>query len=436
MSRSLIWFRAIILSFILGIIFFGNKFDQYKPKDYWIGKNITAEGVIVKNPLEIEDKKYLAIRLKDEKLKDLLLAPVNFYEEFNKGDKVLVSGVLQENTYNPFDIFLNSKLTYIVNQVNVKVIQASSYKDYFFILRNLLITKIKQIFLPRESFLAIMILVGKGGGYNREINEMFKQAGLSHILVVSGMHITMFIDILNYLVYLFPVSLLFLFGANIVFIIFFILLVGFSGSMFRAAIMGVLQVISKLNHRMYNMTNSLLLSALIILIFNPATLLVDLGFQLSFLSVLCLVYICPMFCNILTERIFRERWKSMVVALAVVLSIYVGMTPFLIYKMNSISFVSPIANLVVVPLVAPLLSLVIMALFLNILWGRIFWVFNILVSWYLKFVLFVVGIFSSMKYANYPISGLSLIILFLYYFFLIVYLVRYYIKHRQLTLSF
>ena len=77
------------------------------------------------------------------------------------------------------------------------------------------------MFLPRESFLASMILVGKSGGYNRDIDNMFRQAGLSHILVVSGLHLTMFTDILNYLVYMLPVGLIFVFSINLIFILFF-----------------------------------------------------------------------------------------------------------------------------------------------------------------------------------------------------------------------
>jgi competence protein ComEC len=163
------------------------------------------------------------------------------------------------------------------------------------------------MFLPRESFLASMILVGKSGGYNRDIDNMFRQAGLSHILVVSGLHLTMFTDILNYLVYMLPVGLIFVFSINLIFILFFILLIGFTGSLLRASIMVLLHIIGKANHRVYNMTNALLLSSFVILLFNPQTLFVDLGFQLSFLSVLCLVYISPIITDVLTLYFPNEK---------------------------------------------------------------------------------------------------------------------------------
>jgi hypothetical protein len=61
---------------------------------------------------------------------------------------------------------------------------------------------------------------------------------------------------------------------------------------------------------------------------------------------------------------------------------------------------------------------------------------NIIISGYLKFILFLVSLFASVKYANYPIGGLSLIVMCIYYLILIVFLIKYYKKHLYLTFSF
>jgi len=119
-----------------------------------------------------------------------------------------------------------------------------------------------------------------------------------------------------------------------------------------------------------------------------------------------------------------------------VLSIFIGMTPFLIYKTNSISLISPLANLIIVPLITPLLCLLVVGVCLNFVWGSLFWFVNIIISGYLKFILFLVSLFASVKYANYPIGGLSLIVMCIYYLILIVFLIKYYKKHLYLTFSF
>ena len=443
MPRSVLWFRIIVLGFILGLFLFQKHINMSKISEYWVGREVQIEGIVMRNPVEIEDKKYLAVKPicedsqnNQNKLKDLILISVNFYQDIQNGDKILFSGKLEENNYNPFDVFLNNKLVYTIYNGKVKILEPANHKNLFYIWRNSIISKIKGMFLPRESFLASMILVGKSGGYNKEIDNMFRQAGLSHILVVSGLHLTMFTDILNYLVYMLPVGLVFSSLVNLIFILFFILLIGFTGSLLRAGIMVLLHIIGKTNHRVYNITNALLLSSFIILVFNPQTLFVDLGFQLSFLSVLCLIYISPIIGDMLTLHFPDEKWKSIILTVSVALSIFIGMTPFLIYKTNSISLISPLANLIVVPLIAPLLCLLIVGVFLNFIWSSLFWFVNIIISGYLKFVLFLVNIFASVKYANYPIGGLSLIVMCMYYFILIVFLIKYYRKHLYLTISF
>ncbi len=442
MPRYLLWFRIIVLSFILGLFLFQKQINTTNISDYWVEREVKIEGVLIRNPIEIEDKKYLAIKpiYQDQdnakNLKDLILVSVPFYQDIHKGDKILLMGKLQANTYNPFDVFLNNKLVYTIYNGTIQIVEPSLHKDFLFMWRNSIIAKIKEMFLPRESFLASMILVGKSGGYNKDIDNMFRQAGLSHILVVSGLHLTMFTDILNYLVYMLPVGLIFVFSINLIFILFFILLIGFTGSLLRASIMILLHIIGKANHRVYNMTNALLLSSFVILLFNPQTLFVDLGFQLSFLSVLCLVYISPIITDVLTLYFPNEKWKSVIFALSVVLSIFIGMTPFLIYKTNSISLISPLANLIIVPLITPLLCLLVVGVCLNFVWGSLFWFVNIIISGYLKFILFLVSLFASVKYANYPIGGLSLIVMCIYYLILIVFLIKYYKKHLYLTFSF
>jgi len=433
MPKTLLWFRVIILSFILGIILFSR--NIYKAKDYWIGREFSFKGTIIKSPVEIEDKKYLAVKPLENQLKDLVLVSVDFYSNFNKGDTIYVLGILDANSYNPFDVFLNNKLVYTLQDGSVKIIQRAKGYDWFFNLHNFFVNKIKRMFSPRESFLANMIIFGKGGGYSREIDDLFRNAGLSHILVVSGMQLTMFIDILNYIGFIFSLGLSFFIFSSISFVIIFILLVGFSASMLRAGVMVFLQVIVKLNHRIYNMTNALLLSIFIILLINPVTLLVDMGFQLTFLSIMSLVYISPVITDLFSLRFSDERCRNWIVAISAVIGVFLGMAPFLIYKMNNLSLVSPLANLVVIPLISPALSLVSSVLILNILFARVFWIFNILVEWYLKLVLFIVNVFASGKYATYPLSGLSLFSVILYYFFLMVYLIRYYMKHKYLNLS-
>jgi len=106
--------------------------------EYWVGREVKIEGVLIRNPIEIEDKKYLAIKPiyqdqdNTENLKDFILVSVPFYQNIYKGDKILLMGKLQANTYNPFDVFLNNKLVYTIYNGTIQIIEPSLHKDFLF----------------------------------------------------------------------------------------------------------------------------------------------------------------------------------------------------------------------------------------------------------------------------------------------------------------
>ena len=106
--------------------------------DYWVEREVKIEGVLIRNPIEIEDKKYLAIKpiYQDQdntkNLKDFILVSVPFYQDIHKGDKILLMGKLQANTYNPFDVFLNNKLVYTIYNGTIQIIEPSLHKDFLF----------------------------------------------------------------------------------------------------------------------------------------------------------------------------------------------------------------------------------------------------------------------------------------------------------------
>ncbi len=220
-----------------------------------------------------------------------------FYLSPEIGDIVLIKGTIDKATYNPFDIFLKNKITYSVNLLKCEFLKKKEGFNVFLVfsrLRNFIITKINNVFPPNEASLASMLLLGKNfKGYNQEISQTFNKAGISHLIVISGFHLTLIADILNYVFQFLFLSSFGLSFLNIVFMGCFVILVGFSASLIRAVIMSLLSIISRYFHRIYNATNSLLLSAFVILIINPSVLISDLGFQLSFLSVASLIFITP-----------------------------------------------------------------------------------------------------------------------------------------------
>ena len=149
------------------------------------------------------------------------------------------------------------------------------------------------------------ILLGKRGDVPSETLDIFRNSGTFHVLAVSGLHVGL-IALFCYLglsvfrrVPKKAVSLLTIFAVLI-----YACLVGFRPSVFRASLMAILFLFAKIIDRDADIYNLLAVAALALLLLNP-TQLGDVGFQLSFVAVVSIVYLVPKM-----ERLLQNMWDS------------------------------------------------------------------------------------------------------------------------------
>lgn len=208
------------------------------------------------------------------------------------------------------------------------------------------------------------VMLGEKKGLNKEIMKWFANTGTLHILAVSGFNVGLVAGIFFFVFYwLFRVPKKGSALLSLLIIIIFAIITGCEASVVRASIMAGVIIFSVLLDRDTNLYNNLALSAIIILIYNPLTLF-DVGFQLSFMCVLSILYFTPL---ISPKLSFLPVWLS--TPLAVSIGVQIGISPFLIYYFNKLSIITILANLMICPLV-------------------------VIISW-LGFALFFAGLFSS-----------------------------------------
>ncbi len=107
--------------------------------------------------------------------------------------------------------------------------------------------------------------------------------GLSHVLAASGFHVALLLGIIFWITRsLSPKKKLII---GIIILILYVGLTGIQPSILRASLMGTAILISQVLERKTNALGTLLLSAFLLLLFNPLWIW-DLGFQLSFLATL------------------------------------------------------------------------------------------------------------------------------------------------------
>jgi len=144
-----------------------------------------------------------------------------------------------------------------------------------------------------DSSLMLGIVFGIKSQMPQKFNNNLQKTGLLHVIAASGMNITMAAGFFISIFGLFFRRQLALF-LSILGIFGYTMLAGFQPSIVRAAVMGIMVFASQILGRQSNAGFGLAAAAFIMLFINPS-LLGDIGFQLSFLATLGLVYLSPIF---------------------------------------------------------------------------------------------------------------------------------------------
>lgn len=282
---------------------------------------------------------------------------------------------------------------------------------------------------PPQVFLLEAVLMGDRGSLTAEMNERLSIAGVRHIVAVSGMHIV----ILSSLVF----SLLFFLGASrkrssliaILFIIGFVFFVGAPASAVRAGIMGSLLLISRALGSAPYSPRSVIFAGALMLLFNPLLIRYDIGFQLSFLAVLGIIYLS----NPLKRRLssvpaqkkenrlfffrkfmacFFKKNESLRDMVCTTLSAIIFTSPLILYNFGNIPLLSVFTNVVVIPL----LPFIFIFGVLSVITASSLVAFPVYIL--LSFVLFIANTVSSIPFAALQITNVPFLLLPLFYIYI------------------
>lgn len=192
------------------------------------------------------------------------------------------------------------------------------------------------------------LLLGNDNLLGDDIKRDCSRIGVSHALALSGMHITVIATLLGIIFRLVPLDRRFKNLILILCIIFFVALTGFSESAVRAGLMMTLfYLIKMVGYRVDNIT-TLFLSVTVICMFMPYSIF-SLSLMLSFLAMLgCLVSVRYIYKTKL-KRIRFAVVRYIVFSLITTLFVIAFTLPVTFNAFGTISVLTPLSNLIVVP---------------------------------------------------------------------------------------
>jgi len=234
-------------------------------------------------------------------------------------------------------------------------VERAEYGDVFARIKHRFIGMVKAVIPSPEVDLGLGYLVGEKSGLSEEFSEQLRAVGMTHVVVASGAHLGILIGFVHKM---FGRISRFAGAVVAIFAIFgFAMLVGFTPSMTRAVLVSVLGIVVGYVGRSFSPLCLILLVAAITLLLDPLNLL-NLGWQLSFASFFAILVLAPQTCRLLYGG-KSPPWLASMLITSIVASITCA--PILIYNFGSISLLSLVANLVILPTLPYAMCLVLLS---------------------------------------------------------------------------
>lgn len=215
--------------------------------------------------------------------------------------------------------------------------------------------------------LVIALIIGNDDFIDPQQRSTYSWAGIAHVLALSGLHVGIIAMILWWV--LFPLDYLGMKKLRLIVtlaaIVAFDVFTGMSPSVIRATVMIGFTMAAVIFYRRSSGLNALIVAALLILLFRPMALM-EVGFQLSFITVLALLLTARWTDQQRGGNRAVQYVKGMVITSAVAMVSTIVLTA---HYFHSISILGIVANLLVLP-VFPII-MVAAALMVLLAWGGI-----------------------------------------------------------------
>ncbi len=440
----------LIITAIISSIIIYQKEKEYKKIENELCK---TEDIVIKGKIKRETKtkeygKIYKVQIEEitQNGKEIKAQKKNIYIQENKtkiklqyGDIIEVKGKYEEpesrRNYKGFDYKLYLKTKNILGTLkstNIKKVRHKIENPIEYIesksikLSENLKQKANNI-LPQEiASIFIGIILGDRTEIPEEAIENFRNANMSHILAVSGMH-------MSYLILLATQIIGKLIGKkqsyyiSIILIIEYMFLTGFSASIIRAGIMGIILISSKIFYKNNDVLTNIAISALIILLKNPYTIL-DLSFQFSYGGTIGIILFQKFISKNFLEKIIKS--KKIIEIISVTISAQIIILPISIIQFNKLNIYFILTNLIIGFIIGPVMAcgfIFLITLIINVKTAQIF---SIILQIAIK-ALILTSQIAKLPYSNIYLPTPNFIQIIIYFLSIHIFMFIYYIYNTK-----
>jgi len=418
----------IILFFILGAVRYQLSWPTFGPNrlEFYNGQKTVFTGSVIREIIGNTNKE-LVVEVKDingDTGAGRALVRVPLYSSYGQGQNLSVAcKIVTPQNYSNFNYvgYLAKDAIFSVCYYpdTIEMSSGPVRTNWLAVFRNNAQALINKNFSEPQGALLSALLLGARQNLSPEFKNQLSLTGTSHLVAIAGLHVLIMIMLTEMILFsAFGLKRKYAFYVTVAVIILFVLLTGGAAPTVRAAIMGVLLLYARKIGRLYQSGNVVFLVAAAMLAVSPLLIFWDVGFQLSFLAVLGLVYLSPV-AEKLLRRIPDWHWCPLRSSLVIACSAYLISLPLILYYFGNLSLAGPLVN----ALILGALPWTMMFGFIFILLGWalpivakiLLWPCWLLLTYMIKIIQLVAGI----PFLSFHLSNFSLLWVIICYIILI-----------------
>ena len=448
--------QALIIIIIFSII--SNSIVIYKnieyEKSFKDEENLEVTAIVLSQKEEKDYNYTYKIKLLKGKNKNkCLYLKIDKKQEVNLeyGDKIFITGEFQEpqgmrneGGFNYKEYLKSLNIYGSVKAKNIKVIEQNKgniFMNFTYKISDEIKENIEEFMGEKYSGLLLGLLLGDSSKIDENIEENFKITSLTHILAVSGAQVS-YIIVAMYSLLKRKIGIQKTRVVIIASLIFYTALTGFSPSIVRAGIMGIILMISGLVFRKNDIINSIAISLFFMLVYNPF-LLENVGLQLSYLGTIGIIGFNKTIILILKNiQIRNKKWKYKInrklilliskikEILAVTMSASLAVVPVMIYHFNLFGTYFLITNLFASIIIGPITLLGTLLVIISFISINIAKVLSYILKFLIDILLFISS-FSKLPISKIYIPTPTITFIIIIYLSLIISLFIYKVFHER-----
>lgn len=386
MNKKVILFTIFIVALLRIVLMFVLDNNMYYENE----KSIIGKITYIKKE---EDKTTIDVKEKQK-------YRITIYEsvDFKYGDKVKVTGLFNTpsdntvfNLFNYRKYLLSKNIKEMCTDCEVKRVRKT--KNIFYIIKNKIVEHVDNY--KSKNYLKAFV-IGDTSLISDDAKDAYSNVGISHLLAISGTHVSVFLVIINFLFKKSKLKNFILFS----FLFFFLFITGFVESLIRCVLFMLLSFLNKKFKLKLNSISLIILTASILLIINPY-LVYSVGLMFSL--------VITFFIILISYKLKNKSYlnKTFIISLISFLS----SVPILAYNFFKINVLSILFNIIFVPIVSFFIFPLSLITFLIPLFDELFYMVS---NAFEGIALFL----DNFKVLSFVIAKPNIIAVFLYYLML------------------